>query len=190
MPSYNKVIIMGHLTRDPEVKYTPNGSAVANISLAMKRKYKTDAGMQEDTTFAEVTVWGKQAETSGQYLSKGKVALVEGRLSLDTWEDKDSGKKRSKLFVTAERVQFMSAPDEQQGGQPNPAQHASGNQAQQNPTYQYNGAQDGMAQDYNQAPYQQPQAPVNNAPQIPPPQQPNPAPGMQGAPGGEDDIPF
>ena len=111
MASYNKVLLMGNLTRDPEVKYTPKGTALANLGLAVNRRWTTETGEQkEEVTFVDVEVWGRQAETAGQYLSKGRPVFVEGRLKLDSWEDKESGQKRSKLKVVAERVQFLGAP--------------------------------------------------------------------------------
>ena len=111
MASYNKVLLMGNLTRDPEVKYTPKGTAIANIGLAVNRRWTTDAGEQkEDVTFVDVEVWGRQAETIGQYLSKGKPIFVEGRLKLDSWEDKESGQKKSKMKVVCEHFQFIGAP--------------------------------------------------------------------------------
>ena len=111
MASYNKVLLMGNLTRDPEVRYTPKGTAIANIGLAVNRVYKTESGEQkEEVTFVDIEVWGRQAETVGQYLSKGRPVFVEGRLKLDSWEDKESGQRRNKLKVVAERVQFLGAP--------------------------------------------------------------------------------
>src|ERR1035438_2607682 len=111
MASYNKVLLMGNLTRDPEVKYTPKGTALANLGLAVNRRWTTETGEQkEEVTFVDVEVWGRQAETAGQYLSKGRPVFVEGRLKLDSWEDKESGQKRNKLKVVAERVQFLRAP--------------------------------------------------------------------------------
>ena len=111
MASYNKVLLMGNLTRDPEVRYTPKGTAIANIGLAVNRRWTTDAGEQtEDVTFVDVEVWGRQAETVGQYLSKGKPIFVEGRLKLDSWEDKESGQKKSKMKVVCEHFQFIGAP--------------------------------------------------------------------------------
>ena len=111
MASYNKVLLMGNLTRDPEVRYTPKGTAIANIGLAVNRVYTLDSGEQkEEVTFVDIEVWGRQAETAGQYLSKGRPVFVEGRLKLDSWEDKESGQKRNKLKVVAERVQFLGAP--------------------------------------------------------------------------------
>ena len=111
MASYNKVLLMGNLTRDPEVKYTPKGTALANLGLAVNRVWTTESGEQkEEVTFIDIEVWGRQAETAGQYLSKGRPVFVEGRLKLDSWEDKESGQKRNKLKVVAERVQFLGAP--------------------------------------------------------------------------------
>ena len=111
MASYNKVLLMGNLTRDPEVKYTPKGTALANLGLAVNRRWTTETGEQkEEVTFVDVEVWGRQAETAGQYLAKGRPVFVEGRLKLDSWEDKESGQKRNKLKVVAERVQFLGAP--------------------------------------------------------------------------------
>lgn len=111
MASYNKVLLMGNLTRDPEVRYTPKGTALANLGLAVNRVWTTEAGEQkEEVTFIDIEVWGRQAETAGQYLAKGRPVFVEGRLKLDSWEDKESGQKRNKLKVVAERVQFLGAP--------------------------------------------------------------------------------
>jgi single-strand DNA-binding protein len=102
MPNFNKVILMGHLTRDPELRYIPSGAAVCSLGLAVNRKYKD----QDETCFVDITVWNKQAESCNEYLSKGRLILVEGRLDYRTWEDK-SGQKRSKLDVVAENVKFM-----------------------------------------------------------------------------------
>ncbi len=111
MASYNKVLLMGNLTRDPEVRYTPKGTAIANLGLAVNRVYTMESGEQkEEVTFVDIEVWGRQAETAGQYLSKGRPVFIEGRLRLDSWEDKESGQKRNKLKVVAERVQFLGAP--------------------------------------------------------------------------------
>jgi single-strand DNA-binding protein len=111
MASFNKVMLMGNLTRDPEVKYTPKGTAIANLGLAVNRVYTTESGEQkEEVTFIDIEVWGRQAETAGQYLAKGRPVFIEGRLKLDSWEDKESGQKRNKLKVVAERVQFLGAP--------------------------------------------------------------------------------
>jgi single-strand DNA-binding protein len=109
MANFNKVILMGNLTRDPELRYTPSGMAVCDLNMAINRRFRTQDGQDhEDTCFVSVTVWGKQAESSGKYLSKGSPLMVEGRLKYDTWE-KD-GQKHSRLTVVAERVQFLSSP--------------------------------------------------------------------------------
>ena len=111
MASFNKVLLMGNLTRDPEVRYTPKGTAIATIGLAVNRMWTTESGeKKEEVTFVDVDVWGKQAETIGQYLSKGRPIFIEGRLRLDQWDDKESGQKRSKLKVVCEGFQFIGAP--------------------------------------------------------------------------------
>jgi single-strand DNA-binding protein len=111
MANFNKVLLMGNLTRDPEVRYTPKGTAVAKIGLAVNEVYSTDQGEKKEfTTFVDIDVWGRQAETLAQYVSKGSPLFVEGRLRLDTWDDKESGQKRSKLKVVCDRFQFIGAP--------------------------------------------------------------------------------
>jgi single-strand DNA-binding protein len=109
MVSINIVILGGNLTRDPEVRYTPQGSAVASFGLAVNRSFKTkDGGQKEEVCFVDVETWGRQAETVGEYLKKGRPVLVEGRLMLDSWEGKD-GQKRTRHKVTAMRVQFLGS---------------------------------------------------------------------------------
>jgi single-strand DNA-binding protein len=109
MSSFNKVILMGNLTRDPQVRYTPSGTAVADIGLAVNRVWydKQSQSRREDTTFIDVTVWGRQAEIAGEYLAKGRSVLIEGRLQLDQWDDRESGQKRSKLKVVCENLQMV-----------------------------------------------------------------------------------
>ncbi len=109
MASVNVVIVAGNLTRDPELKFMPSGTAVAQIGLAVNRKYKDTKTneMKEEVTFVDVTIFGKQAEAVGAHLQKGSQALIEGRLQMDQWDDKQTGQKRSKLKVVAERVQFL-----------------------------------------------------------------------------------
>ena len=108
MVSMNKTFLAGNLTRDPELRYTPGGTAVAQFGMAVNRRFKNrDGQMQEEATFVDIEVWGRQAETTSEYLSKGSPALIEGRLKLDTWESKQTGEKRSKLRVVGERVQFL-----------------------------------------------------------------------------------
>ena len=107
MVSINTVILGGNLTRDPEVRYTPQGTAVASFGLAVNRTFRTKEGEQkEEVCFVDVETWGRQAETCGEYLKKGRPVLVEGRLKLDTWENKE-GQKRSKHKIRAIRVQFL-----------------------------------------------------------------------------------
>ena len=104
--NFNRVILIGNLTRDPEVKYLPSGSAVAEISLAINRSFtdKNTNERKEDTTYVEVTLWARLAELAGEYLAKGRPVMIEGRLQLDSWEDKASGQKRSKLRVVGETM--------------------------------------------------------------------------------------
>lgn len=106
MANFNRVILMGNLTRDPELRYTPNGTAVANLGLAINRKWKADDQLKEETDFFDIVVFGKQAENCGEYLSKGRPVLVEGRLQQRRWET-DDGQKRSKVEVVANNVQFL-----------------------------------------------------------------------------------
>ncbi|HBH02808.1 MAG TPA: single-stranded DNA-binding protein [Candidatus Rokubacteria bacterium] len=107
MASLNKVFLIGNLTKPPELRYTPSGTAVADLRLAVNRNYTTQSGeKREDTCFLTVVVWGKQAESCGEYLDKGSPILVEGRLQTREWEAKDGG-KRTVIEVVAERVQFM-----------------------------------------------------------------------------------
>ncbi len=108
MASFNKVILLGNLTRDPEVRYTPKGSAVCDLGIAVNRVYTTDSGeKREEATFVDVTFWGRTAEVAGEYLKKGRPVFIEGRLQLDSWEDKQSGQKRSKLKVIGETMQLI-----------------------------------------------------------------------------------
>jgi single-strand DNA-binding protein len=118
MASYNKVILVGNLTRDPEVKYTTGGTAVTEIGLAVNRNWfdKNSNERKEETTFVDVTLWGRQAEIAGEYLSKGRPVLIEGRLQLDTWEDRETGKKRSKLKVVGESMQMLGSRGDGGGG--------------------------------------------------------------------------
>lgn len=111
MASFNKVILVGNLTRDPELRYTPKGMAIAKIGLAVNRTWKSETGeTKEEVTFVDVDVFGRTAENVGQYMRKGSPILIEGRLRLDTWEDKQTNQKRSKLGVVAETVQFLGSP--------------------------------------------------------------------------------
>jgi single-strand DNA-binding protein len=108
MASFNKVILAGNLTRDPELRYTPQGRAVARITLAVNRTWKNETGeTKEEVSFVDVDVWGRQAEVISQYMKKGRPLLVEGRLKQDTWEDKNTKQKQSKLKVVLEGFTFI-----------------------------------------------------------------------------------
>jgi len=134
MASFNKVMLLGNCTRDPEVKYTPKGSAVTDLGLAVNRFYTTDNGeKREETTFVDVTMWGRQAEIAGEYLKKGRPVFIEGRLQLDTWDDKQTGQKRSKLRVVCENFQLLGSrdggPEGGSGGAPSRSSSGAGRPA-------------------------------------------------------------
>lgn len=110
MANLNKVMLIGNLTRDPEIKTTPKGTSIAELGMAINRKWKDDAGEpREEVTFVDVSFFGKTAEVLGKWLKKGAPLYVEGRLKLDQWEDSESGKTRSKLRVIGESFQFLAA---------------------------------------------------------------------------------
>jgi single-strand DNA-binding protein len=112
MSNLNRVFLMGRLTRDVELTFTPRGIPVASLGVATSRVWKNEAGQkEEETTFIDVTVWGRTAEVVSQYLGKGSSVFVDGRLQLDTWDDKQSGQKRSRLKVVGENVQFLDRRD-------------------------------------------------------------------------------
>src|SRR4030088_49274 len=118
MASFNKVILLGNLTRDPEVRYTPKGTAVTELGMAVNRVYTAENGeKREETTFVDVTLWGRTAEIAGEYLKKGRPVFIEGRLQLDTWDDKQSGQKRSKLKVVGEGLQLIGSRPTGGGGE-------------------------------------------------------------------------
>ncbi len=161
-------MLIGNLTRDPEVRYTPKGSAVTDIGMAINRNYTLDDGeRREETTFVDVTFWGRQAEVIGEYMKKGRPMYVEGRLQLDQWEDKTSGQQRSRLKVIGDNFQFLGGRDDQGGG----------------------GGQPSYSQQPQQAPAQQPQVQAPQQQQAAPQQQ---APQQNYEPirDEEDDIPF
>jgi single-strand DNA-binding protein len=117
MAGYNKVILIGNLTRDPELRYTPKGVAIAKIGLAVNRTWRNEAGeSKEEVTFIDVDAFGRQAETLAQYLKKGSPLMVEGRLKLDQWDDKQTGQKRSRMGVTLEGFQFLGGGNRNEGG--------------------------------------------------------------------------
>ena len=107
MASFNRVILVGNLTRDIELRYTAQGTAVTEIGLAVNDRVKRNDEWVDETTFVDVTLWARLAEIASEYLSKGSPVLIEGRLKLDTWDDKNDGKKRSKLRVVGEKMQML-----------------------------------------------------------------------------------
>ena len=108
MANLNKVLLLGNVTRDPEVRYTPKGSAVCDLGIAVNRAYTTDSGeKREEVTFVDVTLWGRTAEVASEYLKKGRPVFVEGRLQMDTWDDKQTGQKRTRLRVVADNMQLL-----------------------------------------------------------------------------------
>lgn len=116
MANFNKVYLIGNLTRDPELRVTPKGTAICQFGLAVNRQFKDESGaMRDDTTFVDIEAWGKQGETISKYCTKGRPLFVEGRLKLDQWEDKTSGQKRSKLKVVLEGFQFLGS-GQREGG--------------------------------------------------------------------------
>ena len=117
MASLNKVFLIGNLTRDPELRYTPGGAPVADLGLAINRVYTTkDGDRREEVTFIDVTTWNRQAENCCQYLKKGRPVHVEGYLKMDSWQDKTTGEKRSKIKIEAENIQFLGGRDDSGGG--------------------------------------------------------------------------
>ena len=134
MASFNKVILLGNLTRDPEVRYTPKGSAVCDLGLAVNRNYTLDNGeKREEVTFVDVVLWARLAEIAGEYLKKGRPVFIEGRLQMDSWDDKQTGQKRTKIRVVGETMQLLgSRPSGGGGGEsqeterpPRPAEKAA-----------------------------------------------------------------
>jgi single-strand DNA-binding protein len=117
MASLNKVMLIGNLTRDPELRVTPKGTAICQFGLAVNRQFKDESGATRDeTTFVDIEAWGKQGETVAKYLTKGRPLFVEGRLKLDTWDDKTTGQKRSKMKVVLENFQFLGGREGGEGG--------------------------------------------------------------------------
>ncbi len=111
MASLNKVMLIGNLTRDPEVRFTPKGTAVCDMGLAVNRRFLNEATgeRQDEVTYLDIVLWGKQAELAGQYLAKGRSVYIEGRLQMDSWEDKATGQKRNKIKIVAENMQFIDS---------------------------------------------------------------------------------
>ena len=145
MPSLNKVLLMGNLTRNPEQRFIPSGSAVCDFFIAINRKITVNGQERDETVFVDVQVWGKQAENVARYCAKGSCVFVEGRLALDQWNDRNTGEKKSKMKVVADRVQFIGGP-------------SGGNSARGREQHRYT--------------RQDAQPPAEPAPPAPPPEQP------------------
>jgi len=119
MASYNKVLLLGNLTRDPELRVTPKGTAICTFGLAVNRKFKDESGGErEEVTFVDIEAWGRQGETISKYCTKGRPLFVEGRLRLDQWEDKNTKEKRSRMKVVLENFQFLGGGQREGGGAP------------------------------------------------------------------------
>lgn len=129
----NKVILIGNLTRDIEVRYTPKGTAVTDLGMAVNRVWNDEQGQRrEEATFVDVTLWGRTAELAGQYLQKGRQVYIEGRLQMDSWDDRETGQKRTKLKVVGEVMQFL---DSRGGGEGGGSGYAPQGRGQQNYGY-------------------------------------------------------
>ena len=145
----NKVYLMGNLTADPALRYTPGGAAVCELRMAINRTFMSSSGQpREEVTFVDVTVWNKTAENCQRFLAKGSPVFVEGRLQLDQWEDRETGKRSSRLRVVADSVQFLSTPsrrdgaaqDNSNGYQNQPRQQYAPRQFNRDNSYQQGGA--------------------------------------------------
>lgn len=119
MSTVNKVMLLGNLTREPELRYTPKGTAVAELGMALNRVRSGDNGEKiEEVTYVDVTLWGRTAELAGQYLAKGRSVFIEGRLQMDSWDDKETGQKRTKLKIVGENMQFIGVKQDSPSGPP------------------------------------------------------------------------
>lgn len=213
---YNKVILIGHLTRDVEFRYTPRGTAVAKFGIATNRRFKdsTTGEMREETLFIDVTIFGKSAEFANQYFRKGKKILVEGRLALDQWTDQ-TGQKRSKHYIIAEKIQFVESRSSEEasggyggnyGGYPQgggapaggygaPSGAPYGSPTSPNPMEETagGGSYPNRGNGGNYRGYTQPGAPSHTPQQTPPPQQPTGGDSKGNIPSidiDDEDLPF
>src|SRR4051794_18444245 len=185
MASYNKVLLMGNLTRDPQLKYLPNQTAIAEFGIAINRKFRTQSGEdREEVNFFDCSAWGKTGELINQYFTKGKPIFIEGRLKYDSWEDKQGGGKRSKVTIVVENFQFIGGRDGGGagggGGNYEGAQGGGGGGG-----YEDDGGGGGGGGGGG-APRQQSRPPMNRPPQRPAPQRPAPAPQQQEQPFGDE----
>ena len=130
MANLNRVFLLGRTTRDPEIRYTPKGVPVVELGLAINRTWTEDGQKHEETTFVDVTLWGRTAEIAQQYLRKGSPVFIEGRLQLDTWEDRQTGQKKSKLKVNGEHMQLLGERPQGSIPAPRPPERSSAPQPQ------------------------------------------------------------
>lgn len=152
MASLNKVFLLGNLTRDPDLRGLPSGQNVCELRLAVSRRFQNSSGQDvEDTCFVDVVVWGRTAANCKQFLSKGSQVMVEGRLQLDQWEDRNGGGQRQRLRVVAEQIQFMNRRSQNEGGQNNGYAPRSNGQAPHNDYGQNGGVYTQSAPAYNQS---------------------------------------
>jgi single-strand DNA-binding protein len=137
MASLNKVMLIGNCTRDPEIRYTPKGTPVTELGLAVNRRFTGDNGeKREEVTFIDVTLWGRTAEVANEYLRKGRPVYIEGRLQLDSWDDKATGQKRSKLKIVGEEMQLLGGREGGPGGPGGSAPRSSGGEYDEEPPRQ------------------------------------------------------
>lgn len=201
MASYNKVLLLGNLTRDPDLRSLPSGQNVCELGVAVSRRYQSNDGRDvEETCFVDVVVWGRSAANCKQYLEKGSQVFVEGRLQLDQWEDRNGGGRRSKLRVVAEQIQFINR--RSAGGDPADGNGSYGGNYNDAPAPSYRG---GNSSNYGggrpsgglprqsppaAGPGGMPRAPQAQMPQQQPPMPPMPDGAFNPDDGMEDDIPF
>ena len=194
MASLNKVLLMGNLTRNPEIRYTPGGSAVCEFGMAINRRFMQANGQEKDETcFVDITVWGKQAESSSRFLQKGSSVFVEGRLVYDQWTEKETGNKRSRLRIYAERVQFLDRRDAaapQQGGDADGGAAPYGQAPQQGGYSRFRSQQPGTGPYGGPVQAQHPQNRQHPAAQEAPQMPSDDAPPYEPVEGIDDDIPF
>ena len=198
MASLNKVLLMGNLTRNPEIRYTPGGSAVCEFGMAINRRFMQANGQEKDETcFVDITVWGKQAESSSRFLQKGSSVFVEGRLVYDQWTEKETGNKRSRLRIYAERVQFLDRRDaapQQGGGNADPGASYESAPQQSGGYSRFRSQQPGAGPYGGPVQQQPPRQQFRQAPAAPAaqeaPQMPSEEPPYEPVEGIDDDIPF
>ena len=190
MASLNKVLLMGNLTRNPEIRYTPGGSAVCEFGMAINRRFMQANGQEkEETCFVDITVWGKQAESTSRFVQKGSSVFIEGRLVFDQWEEKETGNKRSRLRIYAERVQFLDRRDGGSGAPRTDMPEGGQSSAPQGGYSRFRNQQSGpYGGPVQNRPQQQSNRPQQNREEVP--SMPAEEPPYEPIEGIDDDIPF